>query len=950
MFIEGTVTLGSSAADTGVVVQGKVAEATVEPSDGWQVCSVARASDGRFGAASGTSLVCPETNKQHLKIPQDDPDSSAQDGGATGNAVQLSVGRMVNKGSGSVFDGRLGTHSSVTYRAGTNPGGVAVSVAAAEYLTIASYNVAITNLTVVATGIVKNGTGSVISGATVYTDWGDGNGNVSSGTSASNGTFSHTHTFSGGGNQTISSAAILANRVPGKSTSAVSVSAAVPGAPTGLSTTAGNTQVALSWSAPSSDGGASIIDYIIEYSADGGSSWATFSDGTSTTTSATVLSLTNGTTYTFRVKAVNGTGAGSTSGTATATPKSSTTTTTSGGGGGGGGGLGVPPPLTDTSKLLDELTAGDKTAAETATALKDGLAAGGTTAQKIAETFEANLSAGTTKVAEIAEILEGLEIASSATIIETMETVNAASIIEVMDTGKAADIMEVMVAAKAAAIMEKMVTSIAATIMENMTTSVAVTLVETMTVTKASGVMESMATVVAATIMQDVEKTRAGALLTDLAVTKRTGIVERMSEASLTERLPEVTPAALFEIDPKVLFERLPNAPVEQLVLEKLPVADSFLPAPVGVQVTPTVAVYEVADTGEMVWATMVASPKPISKILARFVERATGVSVQIENLDSAPAGSAALPAGSIVSDYLSIDLQNVSEDKVAQGHIKFTVDQSWVAANGIHKWSVFLYRLDDATKQWVAMPTKRVDEDAEFIYYTAPLPGFSTFAIAGAIDIPVAKFSVADLGIVPSPGTSGSPMSITANVTNLTSDAGTYVANLWLDGTVERTQTVVIPADSSARVAFDVKLGAGAYSVRVDRLLGSVAVNPSAATPTAVATPRPTPKPAPVTPTAVPTVKPQPTPAAPAKPTATAVPTVKPQPTPAPAKPTATAGPTAEPAPKATPAPAATAVAAPAEPTPSGGTPIGLILAIIAAVLALVGIGAFIVIRGRRS
>ncbi len=95
---------------------------------------------------------------------------------------------------------------------------------------------------------------------------------------------------------------------------------AVPSAPTGLSATAGNGQVGLSWGAPVSDGGDAITDYIVEYKLSTDSSWTTFSDGTSTSTSTTVTGLSNGSSYNFRVSAVNGVGTGSASSTATATP------------------------------------------------------------------------------------------------------------------------------------------------------------------------------------------------------------------------------------------------------------------------------------------------------------------------------------------------------------------------------------------------------------------------------------------------------------------------------------------------------------------------------------------------------------------------------------------------------------------------------------------------------
>ena len=98
-----------------------------------------------------------------------------------------------------------------------------------------------------------------------------------------------------------------------------------PGAPTGLGATAGNTQVSLSWTAPASNGGSAITDYLVEYKLNSEpTTWTTFSDGTSTATSATVTSLSNGSLYNFRVSAINAIGTSTPSSTANATPSAPT--------------------------------------------------------------------------------------------------------------------------------------------------------------------------------------------------------------------------------------------------------------------------------------------------------------------------------------------------------------------------------------------------------------------------------------------------------------------------------------------------------------------------------------------------------------------------------------------------------------------------------------------------
>jgi hypothetical protein len=81
-----------------------------------------------------------------------------------------------------------------------------------------------------------------------------------------------------------------------------------PGAPTGLSATAGALQATVSWNAPASDGGSPITEYrITPYI---GSSAQTPTTVAAPATSKAVTGLTPGTTYTFKVVAINAAGPG----------------------------------------------------------------------------------------------------------------------------------------------------------------------------------------------------------------------------------------------------------------------------------------------------------------------------------------------------------------------------------------------------------------------------------------------------------------------------------------------------------------------------------------------------------------------------------------------------------------------------------------------------------------
>lgn len=98
-----------------------------------------------------------------------------------------------------------------------------------------------------------------------------------------------------------------------KITTIASVMAA--GAPTIGSITAGNAQLSVPFTAPSSNGGGVITNY--KYSTDNGSTWVS---AASTTSPIVITGLTNGTAYNVKLLAVNSAGDGTASAGASATP------------------------------------------------------------------------------------------------------------------------------------------------------------------------------------------------------------------------------------------------------------------------------------------------------------------------------------------------------------------------------------------------------------------------------------------------------------------------------------------------------------------------------------------------------------------------------------------------------------------------------------------------------
>ena len=93
----------------------------------------------------------------------------------------------------------------------------------------------------------------------------------------------------------------------------------VPAAPTGLRATAGNAQITLTWDNPDNP---TITRWQVQRKQGDGAygAWVDVPDSNANTTTYTVTGLTNGTLYSFRIRAVNAAGPGAPSNEVTATP------------------------------------------------------------------------------------------------------------------------------------------------------------------------------------------------------------------------------------------------------------------------------------------------------------------------------------------------------------------------------------------------------------------------------------------------------------------------------------------------------------------------------------------------------------------------------------------------------------------------------------------------------
>ena len=117
---------------------------------------------------------------------------------------------------------------------------------------------------------------------------------------------------------------VVATNHGGSTTSSNIIDVAVvsaPGAPTAVSATPGDTQLIVSWTAPSSNGGSAITGYKVEKKEGSGSYAIAVANTGSDAVTYTATGLTNGNSYTFKVSAINSAAGTSAASTESQTPE-----------------------------------------------------------------------------------------------------------------------------------------------------------------------------------------------------------------------------------------------------------------------------------------------------------------------------------------------------------------------------------------------------------------------------------------------------------------------------------------------------------------------------------------------------------------------------------------------------------------------------------------------------
>ena len=302
-------------------------------------------------------------------------------------------------------------------------------------------------------------------------------------------------------------------------------------------------------------------------------------------------------------------------------------------------------------------------------------------------------------------------------------------------------------------------------------------------------------------------------------------VVSFVPEASLLERMPEVTPDRMWAMPLGLLMEKMPSAPVMSLDTWVRPEPVPGRDAPSSESLSETLSRYSIPRTASREWSTIIGSPAPLDKVMARFSRSITGVKVLAERLAGLPAAAPPLPAGRIPNAFLSIEVQGADAGDIDAAAALFSIQKSWISANEVHKWSIGFSRLDAGADKWTPHPAKRVREDQDRIYYAVVVPGFSTVAVTGSRTLPAEIFEVTGFAVSPATAVAGEPIIVRARVRAGSNQAEVFPATLWVDHEIEAHESVSVPAGGEAEVEFTFVRGEGQHEVRLERQVASIVV-----------------------------------------------------------------------------------------------------------------------------
>ncbi len=142
-----------------------------------------------------------------------------------------------------------------------------------------------------------------------------------------------------------------------------------------------------------------------------------------------------------------------------------------------------------------------------------------------------------------------------------------------------------------------------------------------------------------------------------------------------------------------------------------------------------------------------------ITELEINVLNAVENVRITVQEFTDKPA-EIAIGAPGATYKYLEIVTENLSEDDISSVTIKFKIEKSWISSNSIDENTITLNRWNEDDNTWTSYPTIIVGEDDTYFYFSATLPGFSTFAITGRVIVvpPVTPPGMATLTVDTTP------------------------------------------------------------------------------------------------------------------------------------------------------------------------------------------------------
>ncbi|MGB9131055.1 MAG: PGF-pre-PGF domain-containing protein [Methanosarcina sp.] len=110
------------------------------------------------------------------------------------------------------------------------------------------------------------------------------------------------------------------------------------------------------------------------------------------------------------------------------------------------------------------------------------------------------------------------------------------------------------------------------------------------------------------------------------------------------------------------------------------------------------------------------------------YAPNATGkATVVVEDLKGKSVLTDKPPAGNIYKSF-NIWINNGGITNIENAAVNFQVEKSWLKANGIDKSCIILNMYSKG--KWVEVPVTMIGEDNKYVYFSAKVSGYSTFAI----------------------------------------------------------------------------------------------------------------------------------------------------------------------------------------------------------------------------